>query len=403
MKPQAWSLVLVAALGYFVDIFDLALFGIVRVQSLREIGISEEQLLPVGVKLLNAQMVGLLLGGMVWGVLGDKWGRLKVLFGSILIYSLANLMNALVTTASSYAVLRFIGGFGLAGELGAAITLVSEVLPREKRGYGTAIVAGVGLSGAVVAGVIAEFISWRITYLIGGILGLLLLFLRFQTAESVLFQESKSNSAVLKGHLLHLVSPPSRALKYLSCIAIAIPIWFCAGILMTFAPELGQALKATAPLSSGKAILFSYAGVAIGDVLSGLVSQWIKSRKKVVFGALLSQLLVTVIILSKTGVSPYQFYFLSFLIGLTTGYWAVFVTVTSEQFGTNLRSTATTSAPNWVRASVVPMTLTLTYLKPSLGFIGSAALIGIGVFTIAFMGLSFLEETFAKDLNFWEK
>lgn len=403
MKSQAWSLVLVAALGYFVDIFDLALFGIVRVQSLKEIGISDAALLPVGVKLLNAQMIGLLLGGIVWGVLGDKLGRLKVLFGSILIYSLANLMNAFVTTSEMYAVLRFIGGFGLAGELGAAITLVSEVLPKEKRGYGTAFVAGVGLSGAVVAGILAEFISWRITYFIGGILGLFLLFLRFRVSESALFQESKSNSQILKGHLLHLVSPPSRAMKYLSCVTIAIPIWFCAGILMTFAPELGQALHSTAPLSSGKAILFSYAGVAIGDVLSGLISQWLKSRKKVVLGCLLLQGLLTGVLLLQKGISPSSFYFISFLMGLTTGYWAVFVTITSEQFGTNLRSTATTSAPNWVRASVVPMTLALTYLKPTMGFIGSSALIGASVFALAFTGLRFLEETFAKDLNFWEK
>lgn len=403
MKPKSFSLIAVAALGYFVDIFDLALFGIVRVQSLRDIGVSENQLLEVGVRLLNAQMIGLLIGGIFWGVLGDKLGRIKVLFGSILLYSLANLANAGVSTPTQYAFLRLIAGIGLAGELGAAITLVSETLPTEKRGYGTAIVAGVGLFGAVVAGLVAEVVSWRTTYIIGGVLGLCLLVLRFRVSESSLFSQMAQVKTAQQGNVFLLFYPARRFLKYASCILIAIPIWFCAGILMTFAPEIGEVLQASAPLSAGKAILFSYIGVSIGDVLSGILSQFLKSRKKVIAGALMLEGFLIAMLLTRSGITPLTFYTIAFFIGLATGYWAVFVTVTSEQFGTNIRSTATTSAPNVVRASVVPMTLALTWLKPSLGLLTGISVIGLIVFSLAAISLFFLEETFSKSLAFLEE
>lgn len=393
---------MVAALGYFVDIFDLALFGIVRVTSLKDIGLPDEELLSVGVTLLNAQMLGLLLGGIIWGVLGDKIGRIKVLFGSILLYSLANLANAFVQTASAYAALRAIAGIGLAGELGAAITLVSESLSRDKRGYGTAIVAGVGLSGAVAAGVLAEFVSWRTTYVVGGVLGFLLLFLRLSISESSLFTKIKNAPSLNRGNIFFIFSSRERLLKYVCCILIAVPIWYCAGILMTFAPELGAALSTTQALSAGRAILFSYVGVAVGDVLSGLISQWVKSRKKVVAGSLLIEAGLVALTLTQRGISPATFYFFSFLLGLATGYWAVFVTLTSEQFGTNLRSTVTTSIPNLVRASVVPMTLTLTALRNHWSFLPSITFIGATVFVIAGIALYFLDETFARDLDFLE-
>lgn len=403
MKRNPLALVLVAALGYFVDIFDLALFGIVRIQSLQDLGLSSTEILTEGVRLLNMQMIGLLLGGLVWGVLGDKYGRLKVLFGSILLYSLANLANAYVETSNQYAWLRFLAGIGLAGELGAAITLIAETLPTEKRGYGTALVAGFGLSGAVAAGLIAEWLPWRETYLLGGFLGLLLLFLRFRVSESHLFSQIKVEKSVKRGNILQLLYPPKRFLRYLSCVLIAVPIWYCAGILMTFAPEIGTALGAQAPLSAGRAILFSYVGVALGDVASGVLSQILKSRKRVVAVSLALEALLVILILSHHHPTPQQFYALAFLIGLATGYWAVFITLTSEHFGTNLRATATTSAPNLVRASVVPMTLSLTWLKPHLGLLPGVILIGISVFVLATVALVFLEETYSKDLNYLEK
>lgn len=401
-EKRVWIVVLVGALGYFIDIYDLVLFSILRVASLRDLMVPDAQLLDVGVTLLNAQMLGMLLGGVLWGILGDKKGRISVLFGSIFLYSISNIANGFVTSVEAYALLRFIAGIGLAGELGAAITLVSEILPKETRGYGTAIVASIGLSGAIAAGITTEYVGWRASYWIGGGLGLLLLVLRLGILESSLFANLKKESHVKRGDLKMLVSDPKRLSKYIYCILIGIPIWYCAGVLMTFSPELGKELETLSPLVAGKSIMYSYVGVALGDLLSGVLSQWVKSRKKVVIGCLFMELIITFLILFSKGLSSDTYYFLCFLIGLATGYWAVFVTMAAEQFGTNLRATVTTSVPNFVRGSVVPMTLSFRWLGASTSLVTSALIVGVVVHIIAFFSVLRLEETHGRDLNFVE-
>lgn len=394
--------VLVGALGYFVDIYDLVLFSILRTASLKSLGVPADQLLSVGVKLLNWQMSGLLLGGILWGILGDKKGRISVLFGSIFLYSSANIANAFVTTVDQYATLRFIAGIGLAGELGAAITLVAEVLPKEVRGYGTAIVAGVGLSGAVFAGLIAEYLSWNHAYLCGGVLGLLLLGMRVGLVESGMFADVKSATDVKRGDLRLLFANPGRAWRYLSCILIGVPIWFVVGILVTFSPEITASLGATEPVSAGKGILYCYAGVALGDLALGALSQWVASRKKVVWGAYLVEAVLVITLLGSRGFGATYFYSLCFLMGLATGYWAVFVTMASEQFGTNLRATVTTTVPNFVRGSVVLLTLAFQALQSRLGLAGSALAVFVLVIVAAVVALLSLDETHSRDLNYLE-
>jgi len=389
-------------LGYFVDIYDLVLFSILRTDSLKGLGVAEGQLLHWGVHLLNWQMTGLLVGGIIWGILGDKRGRLSVLFGSILLYSLANIANAFVQTTEQYAVLRFIAGLGLAGELGAAITLVSEVLPKEIRGYGTAIVAGVGLSGAVFAGLVADFMSWRAAYFTGGSLGLLLLFARVSLAESGMFAETKSKAGTRRGDLTLLFANLKRTWRYIACILIGVPIWYCVGILVTFAPEIAKALGAIEPVSAGRGILFCYAGVALGDLGTGVLSQWIGSRKKVVAWAMGVEAVLTIVLLRSTGFTASYYYTLCFLLGLATGYWAVFVTMASEQFGTNLRATVTTTVPNFVRGSVVLLTILFQKFQPALGLPNSALLVGAIFFVLAVIALITLEETHSRDLNYLE-
>lgn len=393
--------VLVGALGYFVDIYDLVLFSILRTDSLKALGVPADQILPVGVKLLNWQMSGLLLGGIFWGILGDKRGRLSVLFGSIVLYSLANIANAFVHDVTTYAILRFIAGIGLAGELGAAITLVSEVLPKEIRGYGTAIVAGVGLSGAVFAGLIAEFLNWRYAYFTGGVLGLLLFFARVRLAESGMFNEIKT-AGIRKGDVMLLFANPKRAWKYLCCIFVGVPIWYVVGILVTFSPEIAASLGATEVVSAGKGILFCYLGIAIGDFASGALSQWIGSRKKVVAFSLAIETILVGILLSSSQFSASYYYFFCFLLGLATGYWAVFVTMASEQFGTNLRATVTTTVPNFVRGSVVLDTLAFTALRPVVGLAWSAAIVFVVTAVFGVIALLSLEETHSRDLNYIE-
>ena len=399
---QLRSLIIVTALGYFVDIYDLILFSIVRVQSLTSLGVAADQLMNVGVYLINSQMIGMLIGGVIWGIMGDKRGRLTVLFGSILVYSLANIANAYVQDIQTYAIIRFIAGVGLAGELGAGITLVSESMSKEKRGYGTMLVASIGLMGAVFAAFITDHFEWRTAYLIGGVLGFLLLLMRVSVAESAMFKSVKKEAHQLADFKL-LFNNRSRFLNYLNCILIGLPVWFVVGILITFSPEIAKEIGITEPISVGKGILYCYLGTAIGDIASGVLSQMLQSRKKVVFLFLIMILLSSTWFLYSGLSNAAALYQIAFVLGFSAGYWALFVTIASEQFGTNIRSTVTTTVPNFVRAAVVPLTLGFAFAKQSMGAINAAYLVGLISIGIALFAIFQIKETFGKDLDYIEK
>lgn len=393
--------VVVAALGYFVDIYDLLLFGIVRVPSLKAMGVPADNVLNEGIFLINVQMTGLLIGGIIWGIFGDKKGRLSVLFGSILLYSIANIANGFVTTVDQYAILRFIAGIGLAGELGAGITLVSEILPKELRGYGTSLVAGVGMFGAVVAYFVADAFDWRIAYFIGGSLGIALLITRASVFESGIFIKIKEQT-IQRGNFFQLFTNTARLKKYLSCILIGLPIWYVIGILIFLSPELGIALNFPEPLLAGKAVMYSYIGLALGDLSSGLLSQWIKSRKKVVLLFILLTGLLIVLYVSAPVKTTGFFYMTCVGLGFAVGYWALFVTIAAEQFGTNLRATVTTTVPNFIRGTVPLLNFLFLTAKDSFGISQGAAVVGLGTIAISIMALFLIHETYGRDLNFVE-
>ena len=402
IKSLLNTTILVSALGYFVDIYDLILFGIVRISSLKDLGVSGEGLITTGVFLLNMQMGGMLIGGIIWGVLGDKKGRLSVLFGSIFLYSIANFANAFITSIEAYAVLRFVAGVGLAGELGAAITLVSEVMPKETRGYATAIVAAIGVSGAIAAAIVGDLFDWKTAYIIGGVLGFLLLIMRIKMFESGLYKNLKEMN-VGKGKFFSLFNSKDRFFRYMNCILIGMPLWFVVGVLITFSPEFGTVLGIVGTIEAGKSIMYTYIGLIIGDFASGFLSQIIKSRKKV-FLIFISMTGVFIFVyLFSQGLSLFLFYALCVMLGTSIGYWAVFVTTASEQFGTNLRSTVTTTVPNFIRGTVVPITLAFEFLRVYTGMIYSALIIGVICLLLAYYALSNLEETYGKDLNYFEK
>ncbi len=398
---KVYLAVTVAALGYFVDIYDLLLFSIVRVSSLKSLGVAEAALLDQGVLLINCQMAGLLLGGVFWGILGDKKGRLSVLFGSIFLYSIANLLNGWVQTVDQYAALRFIAGIGLAGELGAGITLVSELMPRQTRGYGTTIVASFGILGAVAAAFVGDSFDWRVSYFIGGGMGLCLLALRVGLRESGMFSKLKETNHKT-GQFFSLFRSKN-IVKYLSVILIGVPIWFTIGILITFSPEFGRSFQMSEIPSASKAVMFTYLALSLGDVTSGLISQYFKNRKKVVLGFLLLLSMVIISYFLFAGQSLTTYYTLCGLLGFASGYWALFMTIASEQFGTNIRATVTTSAPNFVRGSVIPLTLTFQFLKPLMGLQQSAMAVGALCLLMSILALTRLEETFSRDLNFHEE
>ncbi|CAH2031931.1 MFS transporter [Trichlorobacter ammonificans] len=395
--------VIVAALGYFVDIYDLVLFSIVRVPSLKALGLTGQELVDQGVFLLNMQMAGMLIGGIIWGVLGDRKGRLKIMFGSIFLYSVANLANGMVSSIEAYATLRFIAGIGLAGELGAGITLVSEVLHKNVRGYGTMIVASVGVSGAILANVIAKSYDWRTAFIIGGILGLLLLALRFGVAESGMFRGMESQARLRKGSFLSLFTSRDRFGRFYHAIMIGLPSWFVVGVLITFSPEFARMLGVQGTISAGNAVMYCYIGLVAGDLMSGLLSQLLRSRKKVVLLFLLLTVAAVGIYFTASGVSEATFYAICGLLGFGIGYWAVFVTIAAEQFGTNLRATVATSVPNFVRGMTVPITTLFLALRNQFGLQQGAIMVGVLSLAIALFSLWRLEETFHKDLDYFEE
>ena len=395
--------VIIAALGYFVDIYDLLLFGIVRLPSLTSFGLTESEISSVGTSILNWQMTGLLLGGILWGVLGDKKGRLSVLFGSILTYSVANIGCGFVQDVFMYKVLRFIAGVGLAGELGAGITLVSEILPKRLRGIGTSLVAGVGLLGAVVAYFTVEYFEWRAAYFIGGGMGISLLLLRIGVFESGVFENLKSKKQIKRGNFFSLFTNKNRLSRYLKCIGMGLPTWFVIGILATFGNEFGKALKIPEAINPGLSIMWCYVGLSVGDVASGFLSHALKSRKKAVFLLMLLTLFASGYYLFGGIKNSQSMYLTTLVLGLGIGYWAMFVTIGAEQFGTNLRATAATTIPNMVRGTVVLMTTMFAYLKNYFSILHAGALVGLICFVIGFFCILTLDETHDRDLDFLEE
>lgn len=415
-------LIIVAALGYFVDIYDLILFNVVKKESLLALGYTDPtQIKDISISLFNWQMGGMLIGGLLWGILGDKKGRLKVLFGSIILYSLANILNAFVTTIPAYALIRFIAGIGLAGELGAGITLVSEMMSKENRGYGTMVIVTFGALGAVfaalvggegneIAGFIGDvtglvFANWQVAYIIGGVLGLMLLLLRVGALESGMFKNLHHHSDISKGDLLKLLSNKQSRTRYIHCIICGLPVWFAAGILFALAEHLAQpgVLNIQGKVVNGTAVIFGYIGLSVGDLLSGLLSQLFKSRKKViVFYLMLCCASVLFYLFAAQGRSPEFFYACCLLAGITAGYWALFVTNAAEQFGTNVRSTVANTVPNFVRGSVIPITSLFKVLEAPMGVIGSACTVGLLCVALALYSTFRLKETFGKDLDYIE-
>lgn len=400
LKPA----VIVGALGYFVDVYDLILFAILRVPSLKDMGFSGDLLVSHGILLLNLQMFGMLVGGIFFGILGDRMGRVALLFGSILLYSIANIANGFVHSIEAYAVWRFVAGFGLAGELGGGITLVTEVLPKELRGYGTTIVSTVGVFGAVIGGLVAQKVDWRTAYFIGGGLGVGLLVLRMSVAESGMFQQLKKAgpTQASRGNFLMLFTNAARFMKYLRCILIGLPLWCIVGILVTFSPEISRALNIQGEVKVAQAIAFCYLGITFGGFASGYLSQLLRSRRKILYAFLGFTAAAMAAYFLCRGQSNGTFYLVILLLGFGVGYWTVFVTVAAEQFGTNIRATVATTVPNFVRGATVPLTLAFNQLKPACGIVMAAAAVAFACVLIALWAVRGLEETHDKELDYIE-
>lgn len=394
--------VLVAALGYFVDIYDLLLFNIVRVDSLKDLGLDKAMIKSAGEYIISIQMIGLLVGGIIWGIMGDKRGRLSVLFGSIVLYSVANILNGFVQTTNQYALVRFVAGVGLAGELGAGITLVSELISKEKRGISTSLVAGIGLTGAVVAYFISQNFNWRICYFIGGGLGFCLLLLRISVFESGMFNKVKEQQ-VARGNFFMFFTNRLRFKKYMLAILIGLPTWYVIGILIAFSNNFATELGIAEEVLPKKSTMVAYACIAVADVLVGFVSQWFKSRKKALLIFYIFTIISIVFYFTQKNGSAAGMYVICAALGFGTGFWAIFVTMAAEQFGTNLRATAATTVPNMVRGSLPLMLLLFNGLQSITDYLTAGWITGAIIMSISIVAVWFTEETFGKDLNFIEE
>lgn len=402
-KPGQQSFVFsvaVAALGYFVDLYDIVIFGVVRVASLNDLGITGQANTDWGIALLNLQMIGMLIGGFAWGVLGDKLGRRTALLATITMYSLANIANAFVTNVEQYAVLRFIAGVGLAGELGAGVTLVSELMPKHLRGYGVTIISFLGLIGALTASYIGSEFHWRMAYLAGGVLGLMVLVGRYiGLRESAMFEASRGQEH--QGDLRLLIAKSATLLKFIAITAVGVPIWYVSALFVNLAPEYGKALNFSEPLKVADVLRWQALGLALGSGFSGLISEWLKSRKRIIYVCFVALIAGTLTLMQTSSTGMYCA--LMFAIGIAQGYWTVFIAMSAEQFGTNIRATVTTAVPNIVRAMTVPVTLTLKFLWPLLGLVQATLLIGVLVYGLAVWALYSLRETYGSELNYREQ
>ena len=402
MKKTVAFSVAFAALGYFVDLYDIVLFGVVRVKSLTELGLTGADNTSWGIALLNLQMIGMLVGGVLWGIVGDKLGRRVALLSTIGLYSLANIANGFIDSPQQYAVLRFIAGVGLAGELGMGVTLVAELMPAKFRGYGTTVISFLGLVGALTASYVGVMFEWRTAYIVGGVMGLAVMAGRwYGLRESDLYSVRKAAGAHAGDITLLLRSAP-RLRKFFAVIAVGVPIWYVSALFVNLAPEYGKALALTEPLTVAQALRWQALGLALGSALTGLASEWLGTRKRVIQACLVLLMILLAALLTRDGASVSTYCALMFAIGLAQGYWTVFVTTAAEQFGTDIRATVATSVPNFVRATIVPVTLTLTAIWPATGLIPGTLLIGLVVFGLAFLGLTALQETYGKNLDYVE-
>jgi putative MFS transporter len=390
-----------AALGYFVDLYDIVIFGVVRVASLNDLGITGAANTSWGIDLLNLQMIGMLIGGVMWGVLGDKLGRRTALLATIGMYSLANIANGFVTSVEQYAVLRFIAGVGLAGELGMGVTLVAELMPAKYRGYGTTVISFLGLLGALTASYVGVWFEWRMAYIVGGLMGLVVMAGRwYGLRESTMFEAQRGHAG--QGDLRVLVRRGATFMKFLSVVAVGVPIWYVSALFVNLAPEYGKALGLTEPLTVAQALRWQAIGLAIGSALTGLASEWLGSRKRVLYACFGSLVALILLLLNLEGQTPTAYCAVLFAIGLAQGYWTVFITTAAEQFGTNIRATVTTSVPNFVRAMIVPITLGLKAIWDATGLVGGTLMIGAVVFALAFVALYRLQETYGRSLDYKE-
>lgn len=395
------KMIILAAAGYFVDIYDLLIFSSERVESLEEIGVPVQNMKSVALMLQNYQMAGLIAGGFIFGMLADKLGRVRVLFASILLYSFANLGNAFVTTVPVFAAFRFIAGLGLAGELGIALSWISESLQRNQRTIATMIVSAIGLCGGITAAIVSSLLHWQTSYIIGGLMGLLLLGFRITVQESELYKKTKHES-LQKGNLIQLFSNKSQMARFTLCVLSGAPSFIFMSIYVTLAPEFATAFNITGKISVSHAIMVYLIAFTVSDILCGLLSRMLQQRKAALLIYVMIQTLAVGFFFLVPPITSTDLYMRCVFLGFSVGYWGILITNSLEQFGTNIRATVATSTSNLIRGITIPATIVFSLVASSLGIIASGMIIGFSLIAISVISILLLEDKFENDLNFAE-
>ena len=407
MKNQTWNFtkqeiltVLVVALGYFIDAYDLLIFSAVRKVSLMDLGVAETDTLNIGISLLNFQLIGLMIGGVLWGILADKFGRKTILFSSILIYSISNIANSYISSVDMYYWLRFIAGIGLAGELGVGISLITENIAKERRTVSTTVVSFFGMLGAATGGWLGSVFHWQTCFLIGGFAGFLLLLLRLNVEESHMYLGIK-DSKVKKGNILLILKNPKSLITYFFCTLAGSSSFLFIGMFIQSTPEFGKIFNIS--VTAGVALVWYYVGASISEVIAGILSKLLKERKAPIYIFYAISLLAIVIFCVHTPSSPRIYYIHCSLLGFGLGWWSMLITLSAELFGVNTRATAATSIPTFARAWNIPFTSVFKNNIPKLGILNSAFAVGVIVIALAIISATTIKETFENEANFIEE
>jgi MFS transporter, putative metabolite:H+ symporter len=381
--------------GYFIDIFDLVLFSTLRISSFEELKITDPTYWTV--VFFNLQMTGILVGGIFWGKMADIKGRSWSFMGTILVFSIANIINGLTSSLTVYGICRFIAGFGLAGEMGSGIALICEKVPDEKRSLYLGFVSSLGCIGAVLSGWLGDIVYWRYLFIGSGFAGILLTLLRKNLLEPDLFRKTATLN-IPRGQWKTLFQSPPDLIRFILLIFLGIPMWYIIGILWSFSTEMTSTIGLNI-FTSGQAILWGYVGVWMGDMLMPFVSQFLKSRIFTIQICLIMMLLGVIYLFQFQPHSLLSFQLTHIFLGFTIGYWAVYATLCGESFGTNIRALTSTSLPSLIRFSSIPMMIIYQYGRDE-NELNIALGMGLTVLCISMITTYFIKDTFQKDIDF---
>ncbi len=402
-------ILLVTSLGNFVDYGDMFMASLVRNDAIVALGIAQtkEAVLAVGLNLESFQAVGFLLGCFTWGIFADKKGRLQVLYISTLVYSLANILNGLLSPEWShvyywYGGCRLFSGWGLSAEFSVAITLIVEYFSVKKRIIGTMLMTGLGFLGVFLVSWLKFYthILWNEFFIWGGVAGLVLLVFRFAAQESFMFLNQQT-AAIKKGSLMTLLKQKKYSRQFFLTVWLVLPI-FLVQLILKFSPNISQQINSE--IISIALVLLIYDAFSIfSDILGCYISYLFNNRMRVLKFYLILIFLALLGFAIWPPLTTFSWYWVYVpILGLANGYWGLWGTMIAELFGINVRATATTFIVNLSRSFVLILSITFKDLDLRYGFSISVIVLTLVTCGLAFWSVFKIPETAHKNLEYVE-